>query len=58
MHSKIKLFVAAWTPTLDGMMVVRDDSALSCTVGESRVTMQARLVGIDREMTSVSDPPG
>lgn len=45
-HSKIKLFVAAWTPTLDGMMVVRHNSLLSCAVGESAATMQAVGVGI------------
>lgn len=34
-HTKIKLFVAAWTPTFAGMMVARRNSFPSCAVGES-----------------------
>lgn len=34
-HSKIKLFVAAWPPTLDGMTVEQRNSLPGCAVGES-----------------------
>lgn len=57
-HSKIKLFVAAWTPTFGGMMIAWHNSLLSCAVDESSVTLQALLLWLARKMTSVSDLPG